>query len=1032
MYKLMLGSVALLATLAVSERTDPTLPGSGVEHQRGAYAAGQRTPSVPEPRAKADLSLPWVANSGQLPDGIAFYTPAAQAGTAITADGRIVYALDASGSVHVSERFVAEAARPRSGEIAPTRISSFVGNDPSRWVAGAPTYRTVGFGEVWPGIEVDLHARQGSVEKFFTVAPGASPADIQLELEGSTAVRVGEDGQLLVALSAGDVAFSAPEAFQEVGGERRPVPVAYATEGNRYGFRVQDYDRGLPLVIDPTLVYSTFTGGDGLEDPHDYHVDAAGALYVVGETTSLDLATTGAPYGVPADVAGNLRRRNGFLAKLAPDGASYEFFVYIGGLRNDSIEGIEVAADGTIYMGGHTDSADLPVTSGAAQAALNGTNRDFFVTKLHAAGTAIQYLTYLGGAGTEATNTSSSSLEGAYVKFGVDGSGRAYLYGMTRSSDYPVTAGAPQATFGGADDAVLTRVAADGTAFEFSTYLGGPGLEYTDRVGNLVVRNDGRVWVAGRVGTPGNVAGNVDFPVSAGAALTAATGPAVFVASYDTGSSTRRYATLVGGNNATGLSHMAVDAAGRAIVAGTTRASNLPGTAGAYDSALSGTNDGFVSILSDDGSAFVATTYFGGSGDDGVDRVLPLADGSMLLVGPTESSNLPVTPGAYSDDRASLFAARLNASLASLTWATYIGGNSDILGDARVDSAGTLYLLSDTSDNGLPTNDGLLASTTNNEDNEVWLGKLAADGAALVDAAYLSGSDDDEPLGLHVQDNGVVFIVGTTASVNFPVSVGAVDGTYSNRDFFMAKLQTRTAPLPPPAGSIAWTAATASVAEGAGTVTLSASRAGGSAGAASVQYTTTGGTATAGTDFTAASGSLNWADGESGSKSVTVSVANDTAVEAAESFAVTLATATGASLAAPSTATVTINDDDVAPPGVVAFSAAAFAATETQGSVTISVARAGGTAGAASVSYAASAGSATAGTDFTAASGVLNWADGEGGTKTFTVAVLDDAVDETSETVALTLSGAAVATLGSPAAATLTIADDDTPATRPV
>jgi hypothetical protein len=1033
MHKLMIGSVALLATLAVSERALLTLPGEGVAKKSGSYVVRDPTvASPPQSLVQPDLSLPFIANSGQLPDGIAFYTPGAPSSTAVTAGGRIVYALDGTGTASISERFVAPPVEPRSGEIASTRISSFVGNDPSRWVAGAATYRTVGFGEVWPGIEVDLHARQGSVEKFFTVAPGASVADIQIELERASAVRVGDDGRLLVALGDGEVAFSAPVAFQEFGGDRRPVQVAYVADGNRYGFTVHEYDRSQPLVIDPTLVYSTFTGGDGLEEPHDYHVDAAGALYVVGGTTSLDLATTGAPYGVPADVAGDLRRRNGFLAKLAPDGASYEFFVYVGGLQNDSIEGIEVAADGSIYMGGHTNSADLPATAGAAQAALNGTNRDFFVTKLNADATVIQYLTYLGGSGTEATNTSSSGLDGAYVKFGVDGGGRAYIYGMSDSANYPVTAGAPQTTLGGGDDAVLTRVAADGTSFEFSTYLGGPGLEYTDRVGNLVVRNDGRVWVAGRVGTPGNVAGNVDFPVSAGAALATAVGPAVFVASYDTGSAERRYATVVGGNNATGLSHMTVDASGRAIVAGLTRASNLPGTADAYDSSLNGANDGYVSILGADGSTFVATTYFGGSGDDEVTRVLPLADGSFLLAGSTESSNLPVTPGAYSDDSSALFAAKLNASLASLTWATYIGGNSDTLADARVDSAGTLYLLSDTFDGGLPANDGLVASTTSNEANEVWLGKLAADGSALVDAAYLAGTEDDEPFGLHVQDDGVAYIVGKTDSVDFPVSVGAADGTYATRDFFMAKLQTRTAPLPPPAGSIAWTAATASVAEDAGTLTLTASRSGGSAGAASVQYATAGGTATSGTDFTAASGSLNWADGESGARSVTVTVANDTTVEAAETFTVTLADATGASLSAPSTATVTINDEDIPPAGALAFSSASFTAAENQGLVTVSVTRSGGTAGAASVSYAASAATASAGADFTATSGVLNWADGEGGTRTFTVTVLDDDVDEANETVTLTLSQVTVATLGAPSTATLTITDDETPATTPV
>jgi hypothetical protein len=1018
MNKFLVASAALLATLAVTGTAPWTPPGAVT----GFSAPNPTAVAVPVSAAPgAAPVLPFIENRGQLPDGVVFHAPSARAGTYVTEDGEIVYALPGA---RLTERFAGGSATPAGVERAPTRVASFVGNDPSRWTSDAATWNTVGFGEVWPGVEVDLHARQGSVEKFFTVAPGVTPESIRMEVDGAAGLTVDGEGRLVAALAGGEVAFSAPIAFQEVDGERRPVRVAYAADGLGYGFEVGDYDRSRPLVIDPTLVYSTFGGGNSDDEPGAFIVDAAGAVYVAGRTASRDLAITGGPFGTPADVSGGLNRSNGFLAKLAPDGGSYEFYIYIGGIGDDRVHGMRFGSDGSIFLVGATDSNDLPVSAGAAQPTRGG-DLDFFVVKLNSGATAIQYLTYLGGPAREEVDSNLGN-----VKIEIDSAGRAYVYGGTEGPGYPVTANAPQATFSGGYDAVLTRIAADGRAFEFSTYLGGPGF---DRAGfssgalsdarrrTIAVRDDGRVWVAGRTG-------NAGFPTTPGAAQTTIPGnTSMFVASYDTSSGTLRYSTFVGGNNVDSLAGMLVDAAGRATLYGSTISSNFPTVPGGFDTIQSSTNRGFIVTLSEDGGSYVAGTFFSRGSGAGVDWIRVRPDGSLVMAG-WARSGLPVTPGAYRTTVGSLFAARMSADLRTLHWATYLDNTDtlDAIVDLQLDAADNLYAGIRTSTPGLPANDGLLPLVNVPFNAKGYVVKLSADGTALIDAGYLDGIDDEDILGLHVDAQQRLYVVGATESANFPTTVGAADTTSGGDDeMFIVKMTTREATPPPSPGSIAWTAATASISEDGGTLTLTAARTGGSAGAASVQYATANGTATAGSDYTAASGALNWADGESGNKTVTISITNDTAVEPAETLAVTLSNPAGATLGTPATVTVTINDDDVATPGTIAWTAATASVSEAGGTLTLTATRTGGSSGAASAQYATANGTATAGSDYTAASGALNWADGESGSKTVTISITNDTAVESVETFTVTLSNAAGATLGTPATVTVTINDDD-------
>ncbi len=378
----------------------------------------------------------------------------------------------------------------------------------------------------------------------------------------------------------------------------------------------------------------------------------------------------------------------------------------------------------------------------------------------------------------------------------------------------------------------------------------------------------------------------------------------------------------------------------------------------------------------------------------------------------------------------------------------------------------------------------------------------------------------------------------------------STDGYSLNADalhFTSASLQTlgydfanamKTLSPAPSGSSLYLSSASATVAENAGSVTITVSRNGTASGAASVQYASSNGTATAGSDYTTASGTLNWADGDSTSKTFSVAIANDAIDEADESINITLANATGANLGTPNSAVITITDDDATPAvtftsanqskaenagtatitaqlsaasgqavtvpftvtgtaanpadytitaspiiiaagatsanitisivddaiyenpnetvivtmgtptnaakgvttahtltitdndpapsaGTIALSSATYTVAENGTSATITATRTGGSFGTASVAYATSNGIATAGSDYTVASGTLTWADADTASKTFTIAITNDALDEANETVNITLSSVTGATLGSPAAAVLTITDDD-------
>ena len=263
-----------------------------------------------------------------------------------------------------------------------------------------------------------------------------------------------------------------------------------------------------------------------------------------------------------------------------------------------------------------------------------------------------------------------------------------------------------------------------------------------------------------------------------------------------------------------------------------------------------------------------------------------------------------------------------------------------------------------------------------------------------------------------------------SGSVTFSVALSGASGAVLGTTTAGTVTITKNYSSP---GSLSLSAGSYSVNENAGNVVIQVPRAGGTTGAASVTYSTTNGTGAAGTDYASTSGTLNWASGDSTSKSIVVPVVDQHATSGTKTFNVLLGVVSGAKFSAPTSAIVTINDNDIAgTAGSLQLSSNSYTTTEQSGAVGLSVSRTGGSTGPVTLNYASADYSAIAGIDYAATSGTLTWASGDTSTKTISTAVNDVHVYSGTRTFYVALSnptGGAV--LGVNQAASIAISEND-------
>ena len=236
----------------------------------------------------------------------------------------------------------------------PGRVNYFIGKDPTKWRTNVPIYGKVRYKNVYPGIDLVYYGSGRQIECDFVVAPGVNPNRIQFEITGANEIGVDAAGNLLLKTNGTGVHFESPVVYQESNGQRIVVDGRYVVrDPTHFSFHVAHYDPRKPLVIDPVLVYSSYLGGSGTDQPAGIAVDSAGSVYIAGSTNSPDfpLATLGSlPTGV----------NHIFVAKLDPTGSNLVYSDYIGGSNQDFGYALTLDSANNVYVTGNTQSSDFP------------------------------------------------------------------------------------------------------------------------------------------------------------------------------------------------------------------------------------------------------------------------------------------------------------------------------------------------------------------------------------------------------------------------------------------------------------------------------------------------------------------------------------------------------------------------------------------------------------------------------------------------------------------------------------------------
>ena len=475
---------------------------------------------------------------------------------------------------------------------------------------------------------------------FATYIPGSG-------YEWTNGLGLGPESPPSIYLSGGTTSFDLPTAagFQPAKHSDEDVFVARLAPDGR------------------SLLWCTYLGGEGTpvswttpgnDRGFGMAVADTGAAIVCGRTQSDDFPVTPGAW----DTSNPPGYVDGFVARLAPDGASLEWCTFLGnGTGSEAVHAVDLGSDGSVYAAGEAGGG-YPTSAGAFQT--SATAGAGFVTRLKADGSGVIWSGVLG-----ATSGNQGS---AISDIELDSSGRAYVAGWTKSSAFPTTANAFDVTFnGGATDGFLARISEDGSTLDYCTYIGGPGVEGGSEREGVACDDAGRaIFVsytnaAGYPTTPGALqptfaGGNLKWDAVLSCIDTDASGAASML-----------WSTYLGGTGSDSAHDVALDADGNAHVLGWTTSSNFP----VLDSIKPYTSyqQAFVAGF-DPGGALIYSTWFGGSGvggqandltGDESGRIAVDGEGDLYIAGDTRSPDL-ATVGAYVEQNGSTiigFAAKL-------------------------------------------------------------------------------------------------------------------------------------------------------------------------------------------------------------------------------------------------------------------------------------------------------------------------------------------------------------------------------------
>lgn len=568
----------------------------------------------------------------------------------------------------------------------------YLGNNPSGWKSEVYNYKKVTLQNFYPSIDLQLDGSQEKLKYSFIVAPHQVVNQIKWQAEGANSIQIDKEGNLVFQTTLGTIKETAPIAWTTKNGIKTPVIINYKINNNIIGFDFPNgYTTSDTLIIDPYLVFSTFTGATTDNWGMTATPGPNGEMYAGGISFGAGYPITTGAFDASFNGGNSNMNIAGFdvsISKFSSDGTQLLFSTYLGGNANELPQSMIATHTGDLYVLGITASANFPLGTTPYQSTFNGgattvenslkfNGSDFYVVKFNVSGTQLLASTYVGGSSIDGLNTSTLKFN-----YGDQFRGEIILHGNdilvashTQSANFPVTNGS---TLNGSQDIVVFKLNSDLTQLLWSSYFGGSGVE----TGNSI----------------------------------------------------------------------ALSSTGEAFVTGGTSSSDF--TLTGFDPSFNGDRDGYILKLNATTGAVLAGTYLGQGEYDQSYFVSLDIDDFVYVFGQSESA-WTISAGKYGNANSGQFIQKYNNALTSVLWTTMIGagtGHPEISPTAFLISdcydiffagwGGVVNVngsqATNSSSNGFPVTPDAYQSTTNG--SNFYLAILSQDATNLVYATYMGGT----------------------------------------------------------------------------------------------------------------------------------------------------------------------------------------------------------------------------------------------------------------------------------------------------
>ncbi|TAH18467.1 MAG: PKD domain containing protein [Cytophagales bacterium] len=571
----------------------------------------------------------------------------------------------------------------------------FIGEDMQKWGTNARSFKEVNYLSLYQAIDLRFFTQKDRLKYEFLVAAGGNPELIQLKYEGADKIKIAENGNLEIETSVHTFGEKKPYCYQVVNGKKVEISSKFALKNNIVSFELATYDKNLPLVIDPQLVFSTFSGSAADNWGNSATYDSLGNLYTAGTVFGTNFPIT---VGAFQPFLGGLIDVG--ISKYNPTGTRQLYTTFLGGLFAEVPHSTVVNHRNQLVVMGTTTSTNFPTTFGAFDRTYNGGNgrndlqaisgipynngSDIFVSSISENGNLLLASTYLGGQDNDGINLFGSQfvynygdeLRGEVI---IDNNNNVYIASTTRSANFPLQ-NPTQNALTGLQDAVFIKMNPQLSAIQWSTYWGGNFLD----VGySIKLNKKNEIYVCGSTTSP-----------------------------------------------------------------------NMRSSPDAFHATYQGSTDGYVARFSNEGrflnASFLGTSFY----DQAFLVELDTAD-NVYILGNSEGQ-YPVSPSVYSNANSGQFIQKMNPSLSTSVWSTVVGarrGRPDIsLTAFLVNECGNIYVAgwggnlqagypANSTTAGMPVTSDAIRGTTDGQDFHLML--LEKDAKSLLYGTFFGGTGGD-------------------------------------------------------------------------------------------------------------------------------------------------------------------------------------------------------------------------------------------------------------------------------------------------